>query len=60
MVARGMFKYSLCFPAAVDLPNQKVLQYIKEDLWTCCVQYMVSSGSDLYLLQLTLKIYSCP
>lgn len=55
-----MFKYFPHFPAPVDVPNQKDLQYIKENLWTCCVQYTVSSDSDLLLLQLTLKIYSCP
>ena len=60
MVVRGMFKYFPRFPAPVDVPNQKDLQYIKENLWTCCVQYTVSSDSDLLLLQLTLKIYSCP
>lgn len=35
MVVRGMFKYFLRFPAPVDVPNQKGLQYIKENLWTC-------------------------
>ena len=57
---RGMFICLLSFPVLVDLPTQKVFQYILEGLWTCCRPRGFSSELPLLLLVLVLKDYSIP
>ena len=62
VVVRGMSMCFLCFPVLVNLPTQKVFQYILEGLWTCCRPCGFSSDSDIPLLLqvLALKDYSIP